>query len=458
MVSIVSCLRRIKQNPQEFLDRRRIEALCENAGYRPRDAGPLDPATTIALFMQQVLQGNVSCAAVRHLGEASFTSQAYCAARMRLPLAVIRQLACDTCQKLGAAVDAQEQYRFAGHRVLLIDGSSFSMPDTPPLQRHFGQPGMQKRGCGFPMAHWLVLFNARSGLAIDALSAPMRTHEASQVDQIQQQMQPGDLVVGDDSFGTYAHLCLLQKRGAHGLFPTHHHRIVDFTPHRPYIEPGNTKAVKGLPRSRWVKRLGHNDQLVEWFKPRQRPQWMTARQWRSLPDSILVRELRRTIHRSRRRPITLTIVTTLSDPKAYPAKQLFQLRLRRWDVETDLRHLKTTMKMDVLHCQTVQGVLKEMWIFLLVYNLVRMVMLEAATRQKVSVQRISFADALSWMRHAKASEQLPTLRIVPYRPDRIEPRAVKRRHDRYTRMTKPRWKLREEIRRAQLKRRQTNRG
>jgi len=443
MVSIVSALRRIKQELGSILDRCRINRLCEQAGYHPRDAGSLDPATTIALFAQQVLQGNVSCASVRHLGDEEFTPQAYCAARMRLPLQVVKQLVRDTSQQLCARVDPQ--YRFGPHRVLLIDSSTFSMPDTPELQGHFGQPGMQKAGCGFPVAHWLVLFNARTGLAIDTLTAPLRTHEASLVGEIQQQTQPQDLVLGDDSFGTYAHLSLLRERQMHGLFPVHHHRIVDFTPHRPCIEPGKGKAAKGVPRSRWVKRLGHNDQLVEWFKPAKRPDWMTPQQWRSVPDSILVREVRRTVHRFRRRPITLTIVTTLLDPKAYPAKELFKLRLRRWDVETNFRHLKTTMKMEVLHCQTVDGVLKEMWMFLLVYNLVRMIMLEAAARQGVPPDRISFADALSWMRRAKADDELPKLLVVPYRPDRIEPRAVKRRRDRYARMNKPREQMRENI-------------
>jgi len=445
MVSIAASLRAIKQDPRKFLDPSRIETLCQEAGYRPRDGGPLDPASLLALFMQQILEGNASCAAVRHWGEQPFTPQAYCAARMRLPLQVIRNLARDVYQKLTAQADAEEQCRWHGHRVLLLDASSFSMPDTAELQAFFGQPGMQKPGCGFPVAHLLILLNARTGLAVDALTAPLRTHEASEVGRIQERMQSQDVVVGDDSFGTYAHLALLKSRGLHGLFPTHHYRIVDFTPHRPCIEPGKKGQGKGLPRSRWVKRLGRNDQLVEWLKPQRRPPWMAVEQWKSLPESIRVREVRRTIHRPRRRPVTLTIVTTLLDPKAYPAKSLFELRLRRWDVETDLRHLKTTMKMEILHCQTTEGVLKEMWMFLLVYNLVRMVMLEAARRQNVNVTRISFADALGWMRRARPGDQLPRLIIVPYRPNRIEPRVIKRRRDTYDRMTKPRWILRAKL-------------
>jgi len=446
MVSIVACIGRIKNNLCRILNRLQIERHCREAGYHPRQIGPLGPATTLGLFMQQILQGNVSCAAVRHWAGKSFTPQAYCDARMRLPLPVVQRLALETAAAMERDGGSQQEHRFHGHRVLLLDGSSYSMPDTPELQKRFGQPGMQKPGCGFPVAHWLALFNSSTGMAVDTLAAPLRTHEASEVGQIQKQMQPQDLVVGDDSFGTYAHLCLLRMRDLHGLFPTHHHRIVDFTPHRPCIEPGKGSEGKGLPRSRWIKRLGHNDQLVEWLKPAKKPAWMTAAQWKGLPESIVVREVRRTLHRFRRRPITLTIVTTLLDPKRYPARELFQVRKERWNVEIDFRHLKTTMKMEVLHCRTVQGVLKEMWVYLLVYNLVRMVMLEAATRQKVSCDRISFADTLGWMRHADVGDELPELIIVPYRPDRIEPRAVKRRLDRYARMTRPRQVMREEIR------------
>jgi len=126
------------------------------------------------------------------------------------------------------------------------------------------------------------------------------------------------------------------------------------------------------------------------------------------------------------------------------------LRLRRWDVETDLRHLKTTMGMEVLHCQSVEGVQKELWMFLLVYNLVRAVMVAAAARQKVAVSRISFASALHWMRSARPGDALPRLAVVPYRPDRLEPRVIKRRPKQYDLMVRPRSVMREELRAARL--------
>lgn len=449
MVSIDAEVDAIKRDPLEQLDRNRIIKLCEESGYRPEADGKLDPATLIALFMQQIAAGNVSCDQVRLMGRDAFSASAYCQARMRLPLAVIQTLAREVYQKISTAVDHEGQYRWHDHRVLLIDSTNFSMPDTPELQAHFGQPGQQKPGCGFPVAHLLLLFNARTGLAVDAITAPLRTHEMSLASGTHERMGKGDLVLGDDSFGTYAHLALLAERGMHGLFPAHHLRIVDFTPNRPCIEPrkvAKAKDAKGLPRSRWVKSLGENDQIVEWYKPTNRPKWMTAAQWKQMPATLTVREVRRTIARPGFRPVTLTIVTTLLDPKEYPAEELFALRLRRWDVETDIRHLKTTMGMEILHCKTVEGVQKELWVFLLIYNLVRAVMLSAAKRQKVAVNRISFASALHWMRCAKEGDALVRLAVVPDRPNRMEPRVIKRRPKEFDRMVRPREKMRDELR------------
>jgi len=254
-------------------------------------------------------------------------------------------------------------------------------------------------------------------------------------------LDEGDILIGDDFYSGYPHLAMLQKQGLHGLFPVHHLRIVDFKKNRPYCGEGH-QAVAGMPRSRWIKSLGQEDQLVEYFKPRQGPTWMAPSDYAALPDSILVRELRRTVVRPGLGKITLTLVTTLCDPVKYPAQELLELRLRRWDVETNIGHLKTTMKMDVLRCKTEQGVRKELSVFALVYNLVRVVMLQAARRQSVAVSRISFADAYKWMRHVGPGDVLPPLIINPRRPDRIEPRCRKRRPKKYPLMIRPRAVLR----------------
>jgi hypothetical protein len=197
-----------------------------------------------------------------------------------------------------------------------------------------------------------------------------------------------------------------------------------------------------------LKSLGRDDQLVEWFKPKTRPAWMTERAYADLPESITVRELRRAVTGPAGNPVTLTMVTTLADARAYPAdggRSLTELRMRRWDVETNIRHLKSTMRMEVLRCKTEQGVRKELVVFGIVYNLVRVVMLEAARRQDVPVARVSFADAYRWLRHARPGDALPPLLVNPHRPGRAEPRVVKRRAKPHDLMNKPRDQLRKAL-------------
>jgi hypothetical protein len=174
---------------------------------------------------------------------------------------------------------------------------------------------------------------------------------------------------------------------------------------------------------------------------------MTREQWEQLPASITVREVRRTVKRRGFRAITVTIVTTLLDPARYPADELVELRLTRWMVETNIRHLKVTLGMDVLKCKTLDGVRKERMIFLLVYNLIRVLMLEAARRQGVNVNRISFADTLAWLRHGDVgSSPRRDLKVNPLRAARLEPRALKRQKKQFPYMTRPRAELKAELR------------
>ena len=200
----------------------------------------------------------------------------------------------------------------------------------------------------------------------------------------------------------------------------HQKQIVDFTPNRPYTRGGGKQSEKGLPRSRWIRRLGVLDQVVEWFKPADRPEWMTAEQYEALPATILVRELRYEVGRRGFRTHTVTLVTTLWDAELYPLEELAKLYGVRWRVELYFRHLKTTMKMDVLKCTTVEGVLKELMVYAIVSNLVRVVMVKAAHQQKVEVERISFVDALRWLVEAKPGDKLPKLIVNPDRPGRFE--------------------------------------
>ena len=208
---------------------------------------------------------------------------------------------------------------------------------------------------------------------------------------------------------------------------------------------GQRKPRKGLPRSRYVRRLGRWDQLVEYVKPTQKPTWMEEARWLTLPETLQVRELRYLTRQRGHRTRVITLVTTLLDAEAYPAAELAKLYLSRWQVEVNFRHLKTTMGMEVLHCQSVDGVLKDLYLFAIAYNLVRLVMLEASQRQGVRLDRISFIDALRWLRDAKADTPLTNLVVNPARPNRIEPRVIKRRMKEYPLMKKPRAKLRKTL-------------
>jgi len=441
MVSIPQALRQIKQSPHAILEPTLIESVCSELGLEWRQT-ELAPPVTIAWFIRQVIEGNVSCAALRQIAGGAFSASAYCQARARLPLEVLREYSQRVYDAAQQRCQGRPEDLWHGHRTWYVDSSSFSMPDTPELQEHFGQPGQQEPGCGFPVAHLFVLFDARTGLMRQGIASPLRTHDMSKASLVHEYLGREDIVVGDTALGSYAHFALLLQAGLHGLFPARQLRIVDFTPHRPYVRPGSNNPTKGMTRSRWIRSLGKFDQLVEWFKPPNKPQWISPAEYDALPESIVVRETRGVIRRKGFRPITVTVVSTLLDEKKYPAEDLIELRRQRWNVETDLRHLKTTMKMEVLRCQSVEGVLKELAVFILVYNLVRVVMMEAADEQQVALDRVSFADALYWIRHCPAGDRMPRLMINPTRPNRVEPRAIKRRPKEYDRLNKPRDQMR----------------
>jgi hypothetical protein len=200
-----------------------------------------------------------------------------------------------------------------------------------------------------------------------------------------------------------------------------------------------------MPRSRWIEQLGVTDQIVEWFKPPRKPDWMSSAQYAALPASITVRELRYTIHEKGFRPKEITLVTTLLDEGRYSLDDLADLFRGRWEIETNFGHLKTAMKMDVLKCKTVDGVLRELQVFALIYNMVRQVMLTAASSQRVDVRRISFIDALRWLQLASPGSDLTKLFVNPYRPNRLEPRVIKRRPKQYPLMTIPRQQLKKRM-------------
>jgi DDE family transposase len=444
--TVTEALRHMKAELAALLDAPTILGLCREVGSQWR-ARLLDPVTTVPLCIVHILHGNTACSHLPHLVAQRFTASASCQARTRLPLVVWQQLLRRTAAVCAQTTHAEGRWR--GHRPFLVDGSSFSMPDTPELQEYFGQPSGQRPGGGFPVAHILTLFHAGTGFLLEGLAAPWHTHDMAEVATLHATLRPEDVLVGDRAVCSFALLALLRQQGLHAVFRVHQRPIVDFTPSRPHTTPKPQAAQKGVPRSRWLRQLGVTDQLVEWVKPVRLPvhppEWMTPALFAALPAVLCVRARRYRVTRAGFRTQTVTLVTTLLEVDLYPADALAELYHIRWQVETNLRHLKQTMGLDVLHCQRLVGVLKELTVFALVYNLVRVVMLAAAQRQGVALERISFIDALRWLSTARPGEPLPSLVVNPHRPGRVEPRAVKRRPKPDALLTKPRREARKAL-------------
>lgn len=442
--SILSAVRQIKSDIARFLDPKVIHEVCDTVGHVWRER-VLDPATTVHLFVLQILNGNAACPHVPRLGGVRCTGEAYCQARQRLPLAVLQFLVRSLSNYLGGGATLEEG-RWHGHRTFLTDGFTVSMPDTPALQKEFGQPKGQAKGCGFPVMHLVALFHASTGFLLSVAGGSCYTHDMSLVCRIHPDLGKDDILVGDRAFCSFAHLALLSARGIFGLFRLHQKQIVDFRPHRRTASKQSRKrSQRGLPSSRWLKRLGRHDQLVEYVKPKSRPSWLSEEALAALPDTITVREIRFRIRQRGRRTRVITLATTLLDPTRYPAAEVTALYAQRWQIELNFRHLKQTLRMDILRCKTIPGVHKELAMYALVYNLIRLVILEAAKRQDESVARISFVDAVRWLAQAAYGDATLLLRLVPDRPDRIEPRAVKRRPKQYNRLNKPRDVLRKAL-------------
>jgi hypothetical protein len=441
-LNISEIVGQFKADVAKALSAQTIVKICGYLGYSWRER-VLDPVTTVHVFLVQILHGNTACTAMSRLAGVSFTGAAYCAARARLPLALFEDLLERVCDALFPELQVTGRWR--GHRTWSLDGSSFSMSDTPELQAHFGQPSGQAKGCGFPVAHILALFHAGTGLLLRVVASPMRTHDMRHTPLMHGELDEGDLLLADRGFASFAHMALLFLRKMHAVFRCHQKQIVNFRVGRKHT--GRSKPKKGLPRSRYVRHLGHWDQLVEYTKPKSKPVWMEEGTWTTMPETLLVRELRFLTPQRGHRTRVITLVTTLVDADAYPAAALADLYLSRWQIEVNFRHLKTTMGMEVLHCKTVDGVLKELHMFAVAYNLVRLVMLEASRRQKVPLDRISFIDALRWLRDAELNTILTDLVVNPSRPNRLEPRVIKRRMKEYNLMKKPRHKLRKSLKR-----------
>lgn len=443
--SIVEAIARIKRNVAECLTAASIEQACRELRHcwRERELGP---AQTVWAFLLQVLHGNTACEHVVRLAQLSCTASAYCAARARLPLAVVQRLLAQTSQ----AARGGQRTHWHGHRTFFVDGTSFSMPDTPKLREYFGQSAQQQPGCGFPIAHVLAMFDAATGLLISALAAPLRTHDVSQVAQLHPDLRVGDVLVADRGFSSYVHLALLLRQKLHAVFRVHQRQLVSFRRDRRLSGKQPRGTVARWSPSRLVRKLARYDQIVEYRKPVERPLWLDPATFAALPETLCVRELRYHTCTPGFRSRAITLVTTLLDANEYTLPELASLYRQRWEIETNFGHLKTTMGMHVLRCHSVEGVLKELAMFAVVYNLARLVMLAAARSQSARLAQISFVDALRWLAEACHYQPELQLHINPVRSNRSEPRVRKRRPKAYPLMNQPRRQLRQQLLRKQV--------
>jgi hypothetical protein len=390
-------------------------------------------------FLYQVLNPNCSCRQVVRQIQALLSLQtetpvkngnsAYCQARKRMAL--------DTLQRLRTGTaEAAEQSAALWHslRPKVIDGTSVSMPDTRKNQKAYPQSRSQKPGCGFPLLRLVGVFSLATGVLLDYAKGNKHQQELTLLWRIFDQFRRGDLALGDRGFCSYVVLALLWKRGVPGLFRMHQRRAVDF---------------------RQGRRLGKHDRLVTWLKPREKPPWLPRRWWKRLPSKLQVRVLRRSLQCRGYRSRSVTLVTTLLDPKKYSAEELAELYIRRWKIELWFRDIKTTMGMEVLHCKTPEMVEKELEMFLIAYNLIRCLMAQAGHLHNADLNRLSFKGSVDSVRQfsiaiaqarSKAKQKRLLRRllhviagdIVPERPGRREPRALKRRPKPYQLLNRPR--------------------
>jgi len=398
------------------------------------------PLATFWNFLAQVLSPSQPCReTVRHIQAArqarrqtaiSSSTGAYCQARRRLPEAVLEALWPEVAHALAAATSPPMHWR--GWRVAVVDGTSVSMPDTPRNQAAWPQSSGQKPGCGFPLMKLLGLFSLTTG-AVHALVAGTlhQAEHALMVPLWETLTADFDLLLGDRNFGSFATFAALRISELEGVFRLHQGRRVDW--HR-------------------GRRLGKYDRLLTWTKP-PKPTWWLPQ---PIPESITVRVLRVCVPIPGFRTRVLFLATTLLDPKLFPAASLAELYRRRWQVELFFRDIKTVLHLDVLRCLSPDMIRRELHMHLIAYNLLRALMLEAALLHATDLHRISFkgtCDTLrQWAPHlAFVAANAPLCRrlyrallqtlaqdLLPLRPHRSEPRALKRRPKNYHLLTKPR--------------------
>ncbi len=396
------------------------------------------PTTTLSLFMAQALNSDSSCqnTVEQHVVERVFNglpvcstvTGAYCKARHRLPTEMVSELVKQTGQLVADQIP--EQWQWQGRPVKLVDGTTITMPDTIDNQAVYPQQRTQKPDLGFPIARMVAIICLSSGVILNAAMGKYKGKGASEQGlfrQLLDSLDAGDVLLADRYYTSYFLIAMLMNKGVDIIFQQHATRKTDFR--------------KG-------KQLGKRDHIACWKKPKIQPDWMSKEQYDSFPNKLCVREFKAN---------NKVLVTTLLSAKDAPKKELASLNKQRWHIELDLRNIKTTLGMEILTCKTPTMNEKEMWVYFLAYNLIRLVMAQAALHSQLMPRQLSFKHTVQiWLMWSKQfsldDEHVATLLSmiaqirVGKRPGRIEPRAVKRRPKSYSLLMKPRDKARADVR------------
>ena len=361
-------------------------------------------------------------------------TSAYCQARAKIPLSALDKIQDHLVDRLQTRIPSGELWH--GRHVRLVDGTGLSMPDTEANQASWPQSKGQKPGCGFPAMNLVGIFCLHSGALLQAAHGDRQTHETKLFRQLWDTLNPGDLALTDRGFCSFAALAGLHARGVDSLMRLPEKKI-------------RVAISSQLPKT------PNCDVLVTWQRPAQCPKTMSPEEFALLPESILVRVVRYTIAHPGFRSQSVTLITTLLDP-AISASELADLYFRRWDIELHFREIKIHLNMDILRCKTPDMIERELRMHFIAYNLIRCLMQKAALTHDVDLRRVSFKGALDTLRQfanaiagadenprivsALVDEMLLAIArdLVPLRPDRIEPRAKKRRPKNYRLLTKPR--------------------
>jgi hypothetical protein len=432
-------LGQLQQQIRDLLPAPLLSSEDEGPNSRERDF-PL--RLTLECFLWQMLKPKTACREVvrqvqalrRLLGRSPISEgdSAYIQARLRLPRERLERALSATAQSADHRVGRSPQLR--GRPIKVVDGSSTQLADTPSNQQQYPQPSSQKPGCGFPLMKFVVLFSLSSGAVLSAIVGSFHNHDLRLLRGLWEELKKGDILLGDRAYGEYTTLAGLPQQGVDVVARLHHARKVDF---------------------RKAQRLGHNDGLFVWTKGYQQSEILSPNEWDLLPVQITVRIIRFTtlIRGFRNRRVTL--VTTLLDPSFYPAQELVALYARRWRLELCLGDLKTTMGMAELRCKTPEMAEKELLAYLVAHNLVRCLMAEAVACHQVELERVSFKGSIDALRQfSDAISRAPNRKLrselwkdlllslandlVRLRPNRTEPRAVKRRPKPFPLLNKPR--------------------